>query len=531
LPLAKILAQSGKSLSLNPQVKIDSVINGLNLSGFNSGYSVFNGLLMIFKPFTAYALNLLMMSLAGFWGMALLLKHFIIKDRKHETIVIGTSLCFSLLTFYPPAGISIAGFPLLLYCFLKIKNRQTKIWHFIYVLIFPFHSLFHHAGFFILITLVVIFTADLYKTRKFNRNYMLALSLLSAGYIFSHFHLFYSLFDPDFVSFREEIRVQSNQTIECLKNTIHNFIFDRTNSVSGQQLFIMLTLAGALALSFFKPNEKVNRLMFFTILVSLNSIIWGFKYWTGLDPIRESCQFLNAYNFARSFWLNPVLWYIIFALSLTIISNKKYGKTLALTLITGQLLFLFCSYNLEYRSWIGLRNRVHSSLTFGQFYSKDLFRQIQRHIGRPQANYRILSLGIHPGIAQYNEFYTLDIYATVYPVSYKHRFRQIIEREIEKSPELVEVFDHNAKRCYLLSAELHGDKIIRGMANARGITKNEQYLKIRNLDLNTAALKEMGGEYIFSGVEIVNHEENSLRLEGIFENDKSPWKIYLYRVI
>jgi hypothetical protein len=271
--------------------------------------------------------------------------------------------------------------------------------------------------------------------------------------------------------------------------------------------------------------------MFFITLVLLNSLLWGFKYWSGLDSFRENHPFFSAYNFARFFWLNPILWYIIFALSLSIIAKNKLGKTIALTLITGQLLFMFSFYNLEYRNRIGLKNLVHSSLTFKQFYSTALFSQMEQHIGRSKSEYRTLSLGIHPGIAQYNGFYTLDVYGTVYPLAYKHRFRRIIEREIEKSPQLQEVFDHNAKRCYLMAAELHGDKTIRGMANARGITKNEQHLKIKNLDLNTQALKEMGGEYIFSAVEIVNHEDNELRFERIFKSKDSPWKIYLYRVI
>ena len=56
-------------------------------------------------------------------------------------------------------------------------------------------------------------------------------------------------------------------------------------------------------------------------------------------------------------------------------------------------------------------------------------------------------------------------------------------------------------------------------------------MKIKSLDLNTKALKEMGGEYIFSAVEILNYAENGLSLEKAFERKNSPWKIYLYKVI
>ena len=53
---------------------------------------------------------------------------------------------------------------------------------------------------------------------------------------------------------------------------------------------------------------------------------------------------------------------------------------------------------------------------------------------------------------------------------------------------------------------------------------------ISNLELNTNQLKDMGGEYIFSAVEIKNYLENSLKFEKVFKNEKSLWRIYLYKV-
>jgi len=266
------------------------------------------------------------------------------------------------------------------------------------------------------------------------------------------------------------------------------------------------------------------------MLALANAFLWGFKYWGGIMAFREKVPFFNTFNFARFFWLNPVVWYIIFGISLLILSRLKYGKAIVSVLIIGQILFLFTTYNIEYRHRLGLKNRIHSTLTYRQFYSEDLFRQIDEFIGKPKEDYRIVSLGIHPAVAQYNGFYTLDIYGTIYPLSYKHQFRRILEKELEKSKDVKRVFDDNSKRLYLLSAELHNDKK-RGLTFARGITKKQGNLKINRLELNTAALKEMGGEYIFSAVEILNYAETGLSFEKAFENSDSPWKIYLYKVI
>ncbi|MCP5105626.1 MAG: hypothetical protein GY950_19725 [bacterium] len=531
VPQAKILAESGKALSLDTWATVDNLTNGLRLSGFNSGYNISTWLFMIFNPFTAFTLNLLITAFTAFWGMALLLKKYIIKSGEYNWLIIGPALCFALLTFYPPAGISIAGFPLLLYCFLEIKNREWKIRHFIFVFLFPFYSLMHHAGLFILILLGVIFLMDFVKTRRFHIPYFVALALLSLTYVFTHFHLIYSIFDPAFVSAREEIFIDYTSFRTCLKHTIGNFIFDKTNVVSAQQLFILPTAAAALiVLIARKQTQRLSQLMFLVLAALGNAFLWGFKYWEGIAFIREEYPFFNTFNIARFFWLNPAVWYIIFAVSLAVISKLKHGKAIASVLIVGQLLFMFYSYNLEYRYRTGQRSKMHSSLTYRQFFSEELFNEIADHIGKPKKDYRTVSLGIHPGIAQYNGFHTLDLYSTVYPLEYKHQFREIFAKELEKSPLAKRTFDGNGKRCYLMAAELHGNRKFVSIAFSRGVSKKDKRIKIENLELNTTALKAMGGEYIFSGVPIVNHEATGLTFEKRFKSQQSPWRIYLYKV-
>ncbi|MDQ0218917.1 hypothetical protein J2S21_002011 [Peribacillus cavernae] len=44
-----------------------------------------------------------------------------------------------------------------------------------------------------------------------------------------------------------------------------------------------------------------------------------------------------------------------------------------------------------------------------EFYAEKLFQNIKEHIAQPQEDYRVVSIGIHPAIAQYNGFYTIHI--------------------------------------------------------------------------------------------------------------------------
>ena len=499
---------------------------------------------MIFPPFIAYALNDLLIRLVALLGMAALLsKHLAKPDKEeHYWIIHGAALCFALLPFYSGGGISIAGIPLLLTAFLDIMKQQGKGRDFLIIFIFPFYSKLALAGFFITVALAALFGIDCLKKKRVNLAYLGGLALLTGGYVFTHFQLLYSFFDPNFTSFREEIRTVVWSTKESLSRTVHNFVFDRVNEVSAHHVFIIGAAALAVAISAvkaFKKNSKNTQVYLLTGLVIatlLTSVLWGFKYWKGTVPLREKIQLLNTFDFSRFFWFNPFLWALIFALALLVISRIKYGKIIAAVLIGGQVLFVFVYYNWGYKPLLGIRgsfagSALTFSLTYREFYSESLFKEIATYIGKPKQDYRVVSLGIHPGISQYNGFYTLDIYTDVYSLEYKHRFRKIIERELAKNEALRKGFDENAKRCFLMVSELHGSKATRGRAFSRGLTKADQDLKIKHLDLNTGALKALGGEYIFSAVEILNYRENHLELEKVFEHRESPWRIYLYKVV
>ncbi len=97
----------------------------------------------------------------------------------------------------------------------------------------------------------------------------------------------------------------------------------------------------------------------------------------------------------------------------------------------------------------------HHAPTFREFYASDQFKQIKRFIGRSPDSYRVASIGLHPAIAQYNGFYTLDTYANIYPLKYKYQFRKIIAKELDKNPVLKRYFDEwgAAATCLLTSSE------------------------------------------------------------------------------
>ncbi|MFW9794053.1 MAG: DUF6044 family protein, partial [Candidatus Thorarchaeota archaeon] len=225
----------------------------------------------------------------------------------------------------------------------------------------------------------------------------------------------------------------------------------------------------------------------------------------------------------RVHWLHPLLWYILFAISLSVISKGltfkgiEYGKVIALALILLQLAVLLpTSWELS-----STQQANQPSITYREYYAVDLFQQIEDDIGLPQESYRIINIGFHPAVSQYNGFYTLDGYLNNYPLEYKYRFRNIIDYELATDVQSRNYYDNFGSRCYVLTAEL----------GLNFYCTKDSDLVLNNLDLNATAMAELNVSYVFSAVNITNYAANNLQFNGLYQHVDSAWDIYLYEVL
>ena len=67
---------------------------------------------------------------------------------------------------------------------------------------------------------------------------------------------------------------------------------------------------------------------------------------------------------------------------------------------------------------------------------------------------KVVSIGLHPGIAVYSGFKAADFYMAYYPLSKKYEFEQMIHDELARSPELAHYFRSFGSRAYFFSADL-----------------------------------------------------------------------------
>jgi len=517
------LANSGQLFG-PMDVTIPQVMNGIPRNSFGSEFNVIQWLYLFFEPYTAYITNLTLMHLVAFVGMYLLLSRRILPGEDSRFIAIGVSLAFALLPFWPSGGLSVAGMPLLLYAFLNIRGGHWSLIDWAIVGFMPFYSSFALTGFFVLVALSTLWLYDLTVTRRLNPTFFLAIGLLCLVYCFVEYRLIFSMFiDTGYVSHRMEFVKIPTDFGSALKTGVVNFFFGQYHAASLHTYFIGLSVA--IATLILLINKK--RYDLFVALIGLCAVIslfYGFINSEYLLIIRDFSVF-QGFQLGRFHFLHPLLWFVIFALALKIIySNLRYGKQIAVIFLTLQIAFLFTgAYGVTGGSYQpgGPGLLLTEELSWDEFYSPDLFDEIDEAIALPKESYRVVSIGMHPTIPLYSGFYTLDSYQANYPLEYKHSFRKIMEKELAKSEKNRVYFDTWGSRCYLFSSELENNTCMNTKENSK---------PIQNLEINSEALYDMGGRYIFSAVEILNYNDNNLELVDVFENDRSPWKIWVYSV-
>jgi hypothetical protein len=513
LVLLKLLAESGQIFGQHDAI-IPNILNGVPRSSMGTEFNVMLWIVYFFGPLPAYLLNKIFIHSIALFGMYRLLScHILNKDMK--SLSLGVSLAFSVLPYYAPMELSIAAQPLALCSFLSIRRKIDGWGDWLFIGLIPFYSSLYYAFFWLILSLSLVWIYDLMTKRQRNKSFFGAIAMMLMVFIFVEYrHIYMLVFDSGFTSVRTDFRSPEEPSFfygvyQIIIQTLRSFALGGSFNNSLQTFFILPTvIIGHFIL--FDRRIKEYTLPFSFGLIFLSCLGYA-TYRSGLlTPLKEKFYFIKVFN-PYFVHLEPLLWFIVFALSLQLIVNyARRGTLIALVLISLQVLYGFF-YHDEIQ-----KIRKPSYI---DFYSPDLFKEISQYIGKPKDTYRVVSIGMHPAVSLYNGFYTLDGYFPNYPLAHKKAFRRIFSEEIEKSKEIKRYFDDFGSRCYVFVAELE-------LANWL-YTKKKKGV-IRDLDFNTEAFRDMGGRYIFSSVEVKNYKDNKWELLKVFEDNTSPWRIFLY---
>ena len=497
----------------------------------------------LFDPLYAYLINQLFVTILGFIGMYF----WSVRLTGKRFISLFSAVLFSLLPFFTVYGISVSGIPLVALAFFNLgdfgkreyKSGRERITVFVLsylsIAVYCVFSSLILCGYavcavYMLAAIIALVTKKKSKIGKEGVIRIWAGFILLCGiFLLFNRNLILQILIPDkgFLSHKSEVVLNSENFIEKF---IGLFV-KGADAVPSLHFFIFI-MAFAAIIGFI-ASGKVNRYyvamvigVLLALLIALFSAFMSSK--AVVDRLNEMSGAVKAFQIDRFYWLYPFIWYTVFALIGTILTERfpkyKIGFIVFLVLALPTAGYVLKESQFKENALEFVR-KESTALTWDDFFCEEEFKEVGDYIkdeyGLEQSEYRVGCLGIEPSIALYNGFYTIDGYSNNYELSYKHRFRNVIAKELEKNDYNRVYFDNWGNRCYLLSSEYYGIRLM---------TKYE-HAHYDNLELNTSALKDLGCRFILSAGEIAEAEAKGYKLCKTFDSYDYSYFIYLYEVL
>lgn len=464
-----------------------------------------------------------------------------VRQKLLPFVAMVVGVLYAYLPFLPVYGLSQYGLPLLLWCLLQAKDGKRVKLAYGYGAVYALTSSLVLVGFGVLGVLAVwMIGYRLFGNRKqgYPGHVLGIWSIMLVLYLAENLGLLAQMLgigeQGKDISHKAEYVLAANSFGNGL---FQNFCKGGQHSTDYHQLFLAAVLCMLVIGLLIGGSKRLVGIIGICLLSNFAfsgiAALWDSAFGVTL---RSHMSALGAFQLNRLMWLAPCLWYLALACSLLLAGELLIGrqgkkKLLGTILSMGMIVVLcvtggrvFLESNLK-PNIQKLRNRSYSMLSFRDYYAVGVLEQVETYLyettGQKKEDYYVVSLGIDPAAALYHGFYCLDGYSNNYSLDYKHAFRKVIMPELEKSEYLTAYYNDWGNRCYLLSAECPGYYTIE---------KNGFYFQ--NYSLDTEALKQLGGKYLFSAAYIKDAENTGLKLlrETPFETEDSYYRIFLYEI-
>ena len=510
------------------------MLGGISRNNFGSEFSLYNILFYLLPNFWAYMAGYALKITIGIFSFCLLAKDVYGDTYEvYRPLVLVIATAYGLIPVFPAYGIAFTSVPLIVYLLRRIYFKPNA-WLYLGVFLYPLLSYFSYFGIFLLAYVVLAVVILWIRDKRFPKGITVSLFLLAAGYIAFEHRLFKEMLFSDVVTIRGSMVSADLSFAENLKSVWA--VFTSTNfheQDSHMYLVLPVCLIGLVLINFGYIRRKEFRKILTDScnlvlgLIVFNCIIYGLYDWKAFRELVEAIvPQLTGFQFNRFTFFNPFLWYALLFLIVKRMydSRKKVLIWVANVIVMAAVLIVMFKpqmyndfYNTcYYNAYSILKQTQVNDLNYEEYYSQDLFSYIKEEIGYDgewSAAY-----GLNPAILQYNGIATVDGYLGMYSQEYKEAFRKVIAPALETAPGNRIYFDNWGARAYLFS----------GADESTYAPYRDLGLSDYSLQIDTDAYKAIGGQYIFSRIEISNREELGITLKGVYSHDSSPYTIYLY---
>lgn len=519
----KILANSGKMWASNEAI-IPDMMCGLLRMCYNSSLYYLPWLYVIFSPYVAYVINLILIHVIGFLGVYLLsgkVLDFYYNHHLKFLIRVLLSLIYSYQLEYPNFGLSLSLLPWIL---LVIFDKEKMKWYYyIVVLIVPYFTLFTHFGLFLIFFLFLKIVFDKLIKRNWNKRLLFITIYLILGYLLVEYRLFLSFRGGNFISHRIEFNLHPIKSFPDYILRVLKLVSEGYYQAPffGYGLLILLFLVLILRI---KLNIESIFMLILFVCFGLFGVFYNTVYF---KIISDKISFFRMFDLSRFYTIMPgfVLFLNLVTLNSIFHNNSKQLKIFSIFILVINFSYLI-KHNHTFKDFIKetlpvtFKQEVNNlnNAYLDDFYSERLFQEIKTKLNY-DTSYRVGSIGLHPGVLLFNGFYSIDGVISNYPLEYKKLFRKIIQKELDKKESIKRYFDEYGNRVYLFSSEL----------NQTHYFSYQHPPDIKQLEFNNELLKKLKCKYIFSTSKIENIDKLNWRLVNMFSN--KVYKIYVYEII
>ena len=459
-------------------------------------------------------------------------------SRRLNCSLFNSALIACLFASYIDAkthfGVGIAAFPYLIYLVTKNKNLSLKHYCLLALIGLNFDLPLHMS-----IIPVLFFTSLILcpKYQKYNFKLFFKISFVLIFFIFlSNLNLIYTqLFSEP--SFRTSYFIKAPDLITNFKSLMNGFFsiptiignpyFFHYLPFTCYQFFITL-------ISLFSKNRISYLLLLLIFLIISVGFVLDLEF---VNLIRNNTE--GLFKTVHWEYINrtlPVLYGLLFvATSKLVIKRTKYliYPIIFLSLITAQIRISIVPLGKHFLSFNNLsvveKNQFRKSFhdqkyivlikdiikikkdktkypnqsfkslyTFKGYYDYENYKYIKSLVG----DSRTISIGLDPMAAVVNDISVIDGYHSLYPLSYKLKFRKIIEKQLDYYPVTKKYYDDWGGR---VSTFVEDPKIIK---------------------INFRQAKFLGAEYVISKYPLLNQF-----LLSICEKCNSSAELFLYKII
>ena len=526
------------------------MLGGIDRDLLGSEWNLYNLMYILLPGFWAYLVGYALKIVIGIVSFSLLAKEYL-KERYEwcKPLVALCACAYALIPVFPTYGIAFTSIPLIVYYLIRlhrVTGKAAQVKYYVLIFCYPFLSYFAYHGFFILCYMALGIIILLIMKRKFPLRLFIATALLSVGSMVFEYRLFRAMLFDDTVTIRTTMEHGHLTLSQALSEAVREFRIASFHSQDTHTHFILpVVLIGFLVINFgYVKRGEIRRMLTepvngILLWIVLNCVNFGLYFYA---PYRETVERLvpklTGFEFSRTSYFNPFLWYAAFFLILVRMydtarfhiadgsARKRVHVLAGLMGVVALLLVMFVPqmyndfydtcYNHAYRI---LKRKETSTVNYREFYSAALFDAVKQGIDYKNGEYSC-AYGFHPSILNYNGIATLDGYLGMYPEEYKQRWTKVVAPAIATSPSLADYFTSWGARVWLMSP-----------------ADENTYAPLRNLELTDErlvadmdALADMHCTYIFSRIRFSNEAELPLTFVEAFSGYGSPYTIYVYQM-